>query len=293
MTHYLLLSGGMDSVLLLRDLMDTLKDNPADKLLLLYVNASFTLNKQPQEIIAVEKSLKWMSEHYPNEWKRVERKVVELRFHGYPHPDIIGLQSLYWLPTIMCYIDISDDATLYTTTITTDELTIAVEEFDQCFMLLHDKALMMKRHGNNPHTFEIKHPFLNYGKGTIISLFVEQMPELFQYAVSCEHTEKNFCGMCMKCSEIIGASIAIISRAKEEKPEIAKFLKNFLNEKYGIQYNQIENHDPLTYDFDGFFNSTTRSEKDTDETIQAIRKYYCEKSAVQNKEPEEAEENEG
>lgn len=213
-------SGGYDSTYLLNKLMKEEKS----VLVFSIISNALPRGKVPREKLAREKILNYLKAKYYNCKVKYCEMIVD--FTNFDIINMEGLsQPLVWIPQMMLGCPPNEDIDLELSYIAGDQALGHRENFINIA-----KNVSEFRSSN----ININFPLIYIEKYEILKFLLEEDKFLFENATSCEnYQEEDFCGNCLSCQHLITAIIQLYSISCEDNK---KYLKNFLNDKFKIDF---------------------------------------------------------
>lgn len=217
--HYLLFSGGVDSTYEFIELLDTLRRCPEDHLSVIHISASVTTNKQPHELASVIDIVQYLYKKYDDVWNRVHMTPILLTVGGdYINGYGYGTQHLFWMPTILAYMNfaaiVGDNTTNIThdCTIMGDHIIRSLDEIDNVIIALYNSRYSMYSKQNE---LRIDHPIMSMSKRALLEKLMTDHNDIVRSTFSCENPKTtDHCGHCEKCTEIIRGLLMIMGNSE-------------------------------------------------------------------------------
>lgn len=236
--HYLLFSGGVDSTYEFIELLDTLRRCPEDHLSVIHISASITTNKQPYELASVIDIVHYLYKKYGDVWNRVHMTPILLTVGGdYINSYGYGTQHLFWMPTILAYMNfgaiVGDDVTnvIHDCTILGDHIIRSLDEIDNAIITLYNSRYAMYSKQNE---LRIDHPIICKSKRELLMKLMTDHKDIVRSTFSCEHPKTtDHCGHCEKCTEIIRGLLMLMGSSKN----LHDYAEELLRDVYHITIN--------------------------------------------------------
>lgn len=276
--HYLLFSGGVDSTYEFIELLDLLRKRSEDHLHVIHISASVTTNKQPHELASVIDIVQYLYKKYDDVWKRVHMTPILLTVGGdYINGYGYGTQHLFWMPTILAYMNyaaiVGDNVTniIHDCTIMGDHIIRSLKEIDNAIIALYDSRYSMYSKQNE---LKIDHPLMHKSKRALLEELMTRNKDIVRSTFSCENPKTtDHCGHCEKCTEIIRGLLMIMGNSED----LHDYAEELLRDVYHIAIDDDGLEKEMEPEIDSYAHMEFASKiqnQDMDKIFQILRTGY-------------------